>query len=102
MYVYYTVRVLSVEVYLLYFRKRKDEPTENNGSTNNLMHYSSKHGVESKPSAYVSIVLEGDAPVMSSDKKEQNVEDIRKHNEEYMKNQTNKEKNESKSYVSMH
>lgn len=66
------------------------------------MRYSSKHGGESKPGAYDSVVLEGDAPVMSSGKKEQSVEDVRKHNEEYMKNQTNEEKNESKSYVSAH
>lgn len=81
-------------------RKGKDESTENNGSTNNLMHYSSKHGRESRPGGYDSVVLEGDAPVISSGKKGQNVEDVRKHNEEYMKNQTNEEKNESKSPTS--
>lgn len=68
------------------------------------MHYSSNQNFrgESRPGAYESIDLEGDAPVMSSGKKEQNVEDVRKHNEQYMKNQINEEKNESKSYVSAH
>lgn len=56
----------------------------------------------SRPDAYDSVNLEGDAPVIASGKKEQNVEDVRKHNEEYLKKQTNEEKNENKSYVPMH
>lgn len=65
------------------------------------MHCNSKYVGGSRPDAYDSVVLEGDVPVKSSDKKEQNVEDVRKHNEEYMKNQTN-EKNENKLYVRNH
>ncbi|CAC5408236.1 unnamed protein product [Mytilus coruscus] len=85
---------------LEHLRKGKDESPENKGSTNNLMHYNSKYVGESRPSAYDSVALEGDAPVISSGKKEQNVEDVRKHNEEYMKKQTHEGKIENKSPTS--